>query len=133
MIRLVILLAGFVLTGADTASAQECLHGRSEVPEQRMRRQQALEVVHAINMAQATIVGPRTSTSGYRPLEELLNIPPLPPGFDLQFLTDGDGYIFSIKDTLDPCRYAVFSDQGTRVYEALPQVSPRPLPVVSGR
>ena len=29
----------------------------------------------------------------------------------------GEAYFFSIKDTLDPCKYAVFSDQSGDVYE----------------
>jgi hypothetical protein len=52
-------------------------------------------------------------------LNELTNIPPTPPGFDLQFHTDGNTYSFSIKDRMDPCRYAVFSDQEKVLYEAV--------------
>ncbi|HET7694536.1 MAG TPA: hypothetical protein VFK57_02420 [Vicinamibacterales bacterium] len=29
-----------------------------------------------------------------------------------------DGYIFSIKDTLDPCRFAIFSDSAGVLYES---------------
>jgi len=130
MIRLVIALALLVLTaqtrlGFSVSARQVGDAGAA------LEAGAAVKVVHAINHGSSD--DRRAPDSGYRPLEELLNIPPLPPGFDLQFLTDGEGYMVSIKDTLDPCRYAVFSGPDTRGYEALPQVSPRALPVVSGR
>jgi hypothetical protein len=38
----------------------------------------------------------------------------------LRFHTDGATYAFSLKDTLEPCHYAIFSDDDKRVYEAMP-------------
>ena len=99
-------------------SAQECLHGPMESPSQKVRRNQALALAVQINMAQRRITpgrGPR-----FRPLEEL-SVPPTPQGFDLQYHTDGATYSFIIKDRLDPCKYAVFSDQDAEIYEALPR------------
>ena len=59
----------------------------------------------------------------YKPLDELFNLPDTPEGFRVQLHTDGTTYTFSIKDTRDPCGYAVFSDQSLDIYEAVP--SPR--------
>ena len=55
----------------------------------------------------------------YREPSELA-LPPAPAGFSLQFHVNADRYTFSLKDTLDPCRYAIFSDQDRDIYEAIP-------------
>jgi hypothetical protein len=101
-------------------SAQDCLHGRSENQDQATRRRQALQMAQRINLAQVVTVGPGSQNRQFRPLEELPNIPPAPRGFRIQFHTDGETYTFSLKDTLDPCLYAIFSDQEKRIYEATP-------------
>ena len=100
-----------------------CLHGPSELPDQRTRREQALRVAQDINAAETlgplVIPGkPRT----YKPLDQLANVPPTPDGFRVQFNTDGATYAFSVKDTLDPCHYAIFSDQDAFVYEGTARV-----------
>jgi hypothetical protein len=109
-----------VAASAAAASAQDCLHGRSENQDKATRRRQALQVAQQINLAQVVAVGPRRETPRFRPLEELPNILPAPRGFRIQFHTDGESYTFSLKDTLDPCAYAIFSDQDKRIYEATP-------------
>jgi hypothetical protein len=79
-----------------------------------------------------TVVGPKVGPlSRFRPLEQLGNIPPTPRGFVLQFHTDGESYSFSIKDRLDACNYAIFSDQDKRVYEAVPATRPVVLPATN--
>ena len=69
----------------------------------------------------------------YRPEPEydLMLIPRLPQGFALQFNTDGATYSFSVKDTLDRCNYAIFSDQEKFVYEGTPLTTPRVLPLTT--
>jgi hypothetical protein len=105
--------------GAATAQTPPmCLHGANEAPAQKARRDAAIQLATRINNAQTTTIGPGPR-SRYRPLEELINIPPTPAGFDLQYHTDGSTYSFSIKDRLDPCRYVVFSDQDKFLYEAI--------------
>ncbi len=104
---------------SDSAYGQPCLHGQSESASNRQRRQRALRVASVINMAQAQALRVDPQQRGYRPLEELANVPFLPRGFTIQFHTDSETYTFSIKDTLDPCRFAVFSDQDGFVYEAI--------------
>jgi hypothetical protein len=54
------------------------------------------------------------------PSPSFRGLPPTPQGFDLRLHTDGHGYIFSLKDSLDPCRYGIFSDEGGIVYEKTP-------------
>ena len=119
MFKLALMLFVLLLPGAGNAIAQTtCLHGANEAPAQKTRRDAALRLATRINLAQVTTIGPGPR-SRYRRLDELTNIPPTPPGFDLQFHTDGNTYSFSIKDRVDPCRYSVFSDQDKDIYEAI--------------
>jgi len=120
-------LAILLTVGAGTAAAQNCLHGANETPAQRARRDAAIQLATRINLAEMITSGPRSPNNRYRPLDELVNIPPTPQGFELQFHTDGDTYHFSIKDRTDPCRYVVFSDQDKFLYEAIAR---RDAPVV---
>jgi len=123
----VLFLAILLTAGAGTAAAQNCLHGANETPAQRARRDAAIQLATRINLAEMITSGPRSPNNRYRPLDELVNIPPTPQGFELQFHTDGDTYHFSIKDRTDPCRYVVFSDQDKFLYEAIAR---RDAPVV---
>jgi hypothetical protein len=100
------------------ARLARCLHGRTETADQKLRREKAIRVAQAINTAQVIAVGPRKPQ--YRRPEELPSIPPLPQGFALQFNTDGATYTFSIKDTLDACHYAIFSDEDKLIYDGTP-------------
>jgi hypothetical protein len=115
-------LLALLTLGAVPAAAQlsqACLHGANEAPAQKARRDAALQLATRINLAQTMTIGPGPRSNRYRPLAELMNIPPTPAGFELQFYTDGNTYSFSIKDRMDPCRYAVFSDQDKSLYEAI--------------
>jgi hypothetical protein len=110
-----------LLAGAGTASAQQtCLHDRSETQVDRMRRQQAVAVARAINTAEHRGLSPRQPGQRYQPFDQLTMVPAIPAGFELQFHTDGDTYTLSLKDTRDPCKFAVFSDQEGLIYEAMP-------------
>jgi hypothetical protein len=123
---IVILAAVFLLSAPQGASAQnrQCLHDQLETQANRARREKALELAEDINRAQG--VARRFGTRGqgdYKPFDQLTNLPDVPEGFRVQLHTDGTTYSFSIKDTRDPCGYAVFSDQSLDIYEAVP--SPR--------
>ena len=96
-----------------------CLHDARSAPDDRARREQAQSLARAINQAQGQAV---SATQRYQPLATLPSLPAVPRGFDLRFYTNGEGYILSLKDTLDPCRYGVFTDQHARLYEMSPQV-----------
>ena len=100
-------------------SALVCRHDGAALQQDRARRAQALVLARAINAAQGTLVG---QTRRYQPLAQIATLPKVPDGFTLRFYTDGDGYVFSLKDERDPCHYGIFSDQNGRLYEASPQV-----------
>jgi hypothetical protein len=89
-----------------------CLHGPSEAPANKTRREQALALAQRLNRAET-----------YRPFEQLQNVPPTPAGFKLQFYTDGSTYAFSLLDIRDPCHYAIFSSQNGLIYEATPRAA----------
>jgi len=118
------LTALLLLSGPSLASAQDrqCLHDQLETRANRTRREKALELADEINRAQgvARRFGARPGQGPYKPLDELFNLPDTPEGFRVQLHTDGTSYTFSIKDTRDPCGYAVFSDQSLDIYEAVP-------------
>jgi hypothetical protein len=94
-----------------------CLHGSLEAPVHEMRRNQALRLARQINLAESGVTRLPTLPRRFRPLEELPNLPSPPVDFKMQFHTDGASYLFSLKDTADPCRYAIFSDQDQGIYE----------------
>jgi len=84
---------------------------------------QAIELAEAIYSAErrGIVPRPRPRQDTYRPLDQLNNLPATPSGFRLQFHTDGMTYSVSLKDTLDGCQYAVFSDQDGYIYEGTPR------------
>jgi hypothetical protein len=129
---------GLAASALAVSTAQEshqippaCLHGPSEVPAQRARRDQALKLALQINRAEhgAAMPLPGQRTREYRPPAQLPNIPPVPAGFRLQFYTDGPTYTFSLKDTTDRCEFAYFSDQDQGIYEGTPQTAARVVPL----
>jgi len=116
-----------ILLAANTASSTapspqlsavpSCLHDDRERPADRIRREQALKLVKAIHEAEGTAA---ERVRMYAALPQLRNLPLTPKGFDLRLYTDGHGYILSLKDSLDPCRYGIFSDESGIVYEKTP-------------
>ena len=101
------------------ATAQQqpaCLHGQDETPAQRDRRQQALRTARQINTYE---VNGRGQAGRFQPLTAFPNIV-TPPGFAVHFATDGTTYAFSVKDTLDPCAFAYFSDETGVIYTGEP-------------
>jgi hypothetical protein len=98
-----------------------CRHDAAETPADRDNRQQALKVALAINAAEGLLL---QKTRIYHRLRDLPQLPQLPPRFELRFYSDDIGYVFSIKDTTDPCRYAVFSDQAGFLYEKSAHIAP---------
>jgi hypothetical protein len=120
-----LLLPGIALTLAGTPLLAQgplprpCLHSDLESNAERMRRLQAIDYVTKVNLAESARA--RLAPRGYRPLEELPNLPAVPAGFAVQFHNDDRSYTLSLKDTRDACHYAVFSDQDKLVYEAVPR------------
>ena len=79
-------LAILLTVGSASAAAQNCLHGADETAAQRARRNAAIQLATRINLAQVITSGPRSQNNRYRPLEELVNIPPTPPGSSCGFI-----------------------------------------------
>jgi hypothetical protein len=101
-------------------SAQQpaCLHGPEQTADQKARVQQAVFLARQINTAEA-----RASMQAgvkYMPREELAGVGGIPAGFDLHLSADRRSYAFSIKDTTDPCRFAMFSDTDGLIYNGTP-------------
>jgi hypothetical protein len=115
-----ILIGALLLILPAPVFAQACLHGSNETAGERMRREQAIVFARQLNAAEQAAAG-LAARQGYRPLNELPNVPRIPTGFALKLQTDGTGYTFSLKDTRDPCGFAVFSDQDGDVYAATPE------------
>ena len=99
--------------------APGCQHGASEESAQQTRREQAQALAQAINQAEDTGRLVPGKPPGYKPFSQLTELPPVPPGFSVQLNTDGNTYDFVVKDTLDPCHYAIFSDQDGFLYETI--------------
>lgn len=104
-----------------TAAGLTCRHDEAATPTDRARRDQARVLARAINAAEGRAV---QSAQRYVPLNQLTGLPMTPSSFELRLYTDGIGYVVSLKDTIDPCHYGVFTDQHGLLYEVTPQ---RPL------
>jgi hypothetical protein len=102
---------------AQQPPAQNCLHGPSENSDQAARRRAALQLARQVNTVEA-----QANQQGhtYYALSDLPGLASEINGFKVQLSTDGGTYTFSIKDTLDPCRFAYFSDQEGVVYSGMP-------------
>jgi hypothetical protein len=105
---------GWGVPAEQLSYAPSCRHDRKATQEDRDRRSQAMVLAKAINAAQARQV---RRAGQYQPLSNLADLPSVPTGFDLTLYADRSGYMFSVKDRLDPCRFAVFSDQVGLLYE----------------
>ena len=116
-----VVLAAGLLIGAPlivaSSQSQPCLHGPGETPDQRARRQGAIGLARQINTAESRVI---SSTGVYVGLSGLPTVGQPPAGFDANVSTDGTTYAFSVKDTLDACHFALFSDQMGLIYNATP-------------
>jgi hypothetical protein len=135
---MVVLISSVAITWSASSAAVSqrslrCLHDFNEQPQQRERRMLAIELAEAIYSAErrGVVPRPRSRPDTYKPLDQLMNLPPTPAGFRLQFHTDGMSYLVSLKDTLDGCQYAIFSDQDGYIYEGSPKRDVRTIPVDS--
>lgn len=110
-------VAGSLGLAFQPASPPECLHGPSESADQQARRAAALQFARQLNTFEAA---GKNQAQRYYAIEDLPGLPPLPTGFKAGMSTDGASYVFSIKDTLDACGFAFFSDQDGVIYTATP-------------
>ena len=108
---------GFSAAAQPHQPPQNCLHGQSETPAQAARRQAALQLARQINATEAQ-ANQRGHT--YYAISDLPGLASEINGFKVQLSTDGGSYTFSVKDTLDACHFAYFSDQDGVIYSATP-------------
>ena len=115
---------GWTATAVEQQIPVSCRHDRPSAVD-KARRAEAVVLAKAINAAQMENL---RRARRYESAANLRNLPPLPSDFRLDLYVSDAGYIFSIKDTLDPCSFAVFSDAGGLLY----QQSGRSAPVIAG-
>ena len=96
-----------------TGQQPACLHGPDATQEHIARRQRALGLTRHINTLEAR---EGSVSKKYQPLHLLPITEGIPQGFTIHLATDGESYAFSVKDTLDPCAFGFFSDEGGRIY-----------------
>ena len=119
----VIALCAPVGRAVEQAIPVACRHDRPNAVD-KARRAQAVVLAKAINTAQMDSL---RRARKYEPAANLKGIPAAPDGFKLDLYVNDSGYIFSLKDSLDPCSFAVFSDHGGLLY----QQSGRSAPVIA--
>jgi len=90
-----------------TAQTRNCLHGSNESPAEKVRRDGAVRYARAVNDAETDA----KRNGKYVPTSALTKLPEVPSGFRVQLTTDSTTYMLSMKDTLDLCGFALFSDQ----------------------
>jgi hypothetical protein len=115
----IVAVCGVVVSaGSGLSSVQNapCDPTAAPTPEQRSRRNLAIGVARQINNGQAQAW---SSLRRYGQLGELGSLT-IPQGFEVQVSADPLGYTFSVKDTQDGCKFAVFSDQAGVIYAANP-------------
>jgi hypothetical protein len=114
-----ILTTSGALDGLDARQQPGCLHATGETPADAARRQDALRVMRAINTVQALAFA-RNQT--YQNLRELTDsgLPPRPSGFLMQLTVEGSTYALLLRDTVDPCRYTLFSSQDGLIFVGSP-------------
>jgi hypothetical protein len=119
MVKFVVALAvaGALGFAAVPEQPPACLHGSSSTPENRARRDAALQYARQLNTFEAA---GKNQAQRYYAIEDLPGLPALPDGFKARMSTDGASYAYSVKDTLDPCHFAFFSDQDGLIYNATP-------------
>ena len=100
------------------AQTDACLHDPAgETQAEQTRRGLALRLARAINTGEMQVF---STQKKFAALEQLPISAGIPQGFVAALSTDGQSYAFSIKDTIDPCRFAYFSDQNGVIFNGQP-------------
>ena len=110
MLKCVLAIGLVALVGA-SAGLQE-----AACPSDAQRGQAAVRFARTLNTAEARF---QAQNKRYGQLSDLA-AGGEPAGFRAQLTTDGTTYSVSIKDTVDACAFAVFSDQQGLIYTARP-------------
>ena len=96
-----------------------CLHAAGETPADAARRLDAIRVMRAINTAQAQAFAMNRAYLNFRELADR-GLPSRPAGFQTQLTVESSAYALVVKDSVDPCRYTLFSDQDGLIYVGSP-------------
>lgn len=123
------MITGLLLAASLTIAppqAKGCLHGADETAEERTRRQRAIGAARAVNTAQFGQPGAakrqfltHAELAALPQQSNRLNFAPdaeILAGWRLTLDRTGEGYWFMIRDTTDPCGFAVFSNQEAVIY-----------------
>jgi hypothetical protein len=113
-----------ILVLAEHAQGQQCLHRSDESAKERLRRQAAVKFVDDVNVAQARR---QRETGRYASLADI-QAATAPLGFVPRLVLDQFGYAIKVIDALDPCGFALFSDERAVVFEAHPTAVERQTP-----
>ena len=114
-----------ILVLAEHAQGQQCLHRSDESAGERLRRQAAVKFVDDVNVAQARR---QRETGRYASLADIQQAATAPLGFVPRLVLDQFGYAIKVIDALDPCGFALFSDERAVVFEAHPTAVERKSP-----
>jgi hypothetical protein len=110
MLRHLLAISLFGVVGVSVGSQE------AGCPAEPQRRQAAVQFAREVNTAQASF---QYQNKRYGQISDLA-VGAAPDGFRAQLTTDGTTYSLSIKDTVDACRFALFSDQQGLIYTARP-------------
>lgn len=111
MLKYVVALGLAGVAGLSIGSVQE-----PGCPADAQRRQAAVQFARMVNTAEASFQAQRKR---YGQISDV-GVGAEPEGFRAQLSTDGTTYTFSVKDTVDSCHFALFSDQQGLIYTARP-------------
>jgi hypothetical protein len=118
LLVIVAVLLPALATMGSVVAQPNCLHGSGEDAQQRARRFAAVRLVRAINTAEAN--GPRRDGGQYQPLTQLRLELPAAEGFEPEFTTNGETYAVILRDTADPCGFAVSTNQRGVIFQGYP-------------
>ena len=117
-------VATLLLAFTGAGEAQTCLHGPDESESQRRRVSAAIAFILEVSEAQSRIYRQRNT---YVALSDAVSVARAPVGFVPRLRFDRWSYGIMLKDSLDRCGFALFSDQEGVIYEGRPtDRSPQP-------
>jgi hypothetical protein len=112
------------LVPAPNAFARNCPVTNVDPLDQRVRRDDAFQYLIAINTAQARS---QSESGKFVAVGDIRGLPSTPVGFIPKLLHDRWSYIVSLKDYIDACGFALFSDERGVIYQS----HPRPVPAAT--
>jgi hypothetical protein len=127
-----------MLASFSSAFGQQCLHGAGETPEEVARRRAAVAAARTVNTIEASqgasgqfVLQKDLADTPYaisiqqsnKDASNRLSLDPnedIVPGWKLTLQLVENGYWFAIKDTTDPCGFALISNHAGVIFKAEP-------------